>query len=111
MPATSQRAEGLERESWTAWWRDDGDAAIAAREAAFAAYRERGDALGAARMATWLAADELDFRGAAPVAVEAEMPEARVIQHELDHLDGVLTLDRTSKDQRRAALRELRNRR
>ena len=68
MPATSQRAEGLERESWTAWWRDDGDAAIAAREAAFTAYRERGDALGAARMATWLAADELDFRGAAPAA-------------------------------------------
>jgi DNA-binding CsgD family transcriptional regulator len=68
MPATSQRAEGLERESWSAWWRDDGDAAIAAREAAFAAYRERGDDLGAARMATWLAADEADFRGAAPVA-------------------------------------------
>jgi peptide deformylase len=46
-----------------------------------------------------------------PVVIEAEMPEARVLQHELDHLDGVLTLDRTSKDQRRAALRELRNRR
>ena len=46
-----------------------------------------------------------------PVVIEAEMPEARVLQHELDHLDGVLTLDRTTKDQRRAALRELRNRR
>ena len=46
-----------------------------------------------------------------PVVIEAEMPEARVLQHELDHLDGVLTLDRTSKEQRRAALRELRNRR
>jgi peptide deformylase len=45
-----------------------------------------------------------------PVVVEAEMPEARVLQHELDHLDGVLTLDRTSKEQRRAALRELRRR-
>jgi peptide deformylase len=45
-----------------------------------------------------------------PVVIEAEMPEARVLQHELDHLDGVLTLDRTSKDQRRAALRELRRR-
>jgi peptide deformylase len=45
-----------------------------------------------------------------PVEIDAEMPEARVLQHELDHLDGVLTLDRTTKEQRRAALRELRNR-
>ena len=45
-----------------------------------------------------------------PVVIEAEMPEARVLQHELDHLDGVLTLDRTSKAQRRDALRELRRR-
>jgi peptide deformylase len=44
------------------------------------------------------------------VAIEAVMPEARVIQHELDHLDGVLTLDRTSPEQRKAALRELRMR-
>ena len=51
----------------------------------------------------------LDEDGA-PVAVEAEMPEARVIQHELDHLDGVLTLDRTTPEQRKAALRELRMR-
>ncbi len=43
-----------------------------------------------------------------PVVIEAEMPEARVIQHELDHLDGVLTLDRTTPEQRKAALRELR---
>jgi peptide deformylase len=45
-----------------------------------------------------------------PVVIEAEMPEARVLQHELDHLDGVLTLDRTSPEQRKAALRELRSR-
>jgi peptide deformylase len=45
-----------------------------------------------------------------PVVIDAEMPEARVLQHELDHLDGVLTLDRTSKEQRRVALRELRRR-
>ena len=43
-----------------------------------------------------------------PVEIEAEMPEARVLQHELDHLDGVLTLDRTTTEQRREALRELR---
>ena len=38
------------------------------------------------------------------------MPEARVLQHELDHLDGVLTLDRAAPGDRRAALRELRRR-
>ena len=51
----------------------------------------------------------LDEHGA-EVVIEAEMPEARVLQHELDHLDGVLTLDRTTKAQRREALRELRRR-
>jgi peptide deformylase len=45
-----------------------------------------------------------------PVVIDAEMPEARVLQHELDHLDGVLTLDRTTNEQRREALRELRRR-
>jgi peptide deformylase len=40
--------------------------------------------------------------------VEASGLEARVIQHELDHLDGVLILDRTSKQQRREALRAMR---
>src|SRR4051794_5618570 len=33
---------------------------------------------------------------------------ARVIQHEIDHLDGVLILDRTTKEQRRGAMRALR---
>jgi peptide deformylase len=37
--------------------------------------------------------------------VEASGLEARVIQHEIDHLDGVLILDRTSRDQRREAMR------
>ena len=41
-------------------------------------------------------------------AVEASGLEARVIQHEMDHLDGVLILDRTSRDQRREAMRALR---
>ena len=40
--------------------------------------------------------------------VEASGLEARVIQHELDHLDGVLILDRTSRDQRREAMKALR---
>jgi peptide deformylase len=34
---------------------------------------------------------------------------ARVIQHELDHLDGVLILDRTAPEQRREALKALRD--
>jgi peptide deformylase len=42
------------------------------------------------------------------ILVEASGLEARVIQHEIDHLDGVLILDRTSRDQRKAALRTLR---
>ena len=41
-------------------------------------------------------------------SVEASGLEARVIQHEIDHLDGVLILDRTSRDQRREAMRALR---
>jgi len=40
--------------------------------------------------------------------VEASGLEARVIQHELDHLDGVLILDRTDREERKRALRELR---
>jgi peptide deformylase len=48
-----------------------------------------------------------DERGE-PRSVEASGLEARVIQHEMDHLDGVLILDRTSRDERKRALRELR---
>jgi peptide deformylase len=42
------------------------------------------------------------------LVVEASGLEARVIQHEMDHLDGVLILDRTPRDQRKAAMRILR---
>ncbi|MEA2252779.1 MAG: peptide deformylase [Solirubrobacteraceae bacterium] len=45
-----------------------------------------------------------------PIVVEASGLEARVIQHEIDHLDGVLILDRTSRDQRKEAMRALRER-
>jgi peptide deformylase len=48
-----------------------------------------------------------DERGA-PLVVEASGLEARVIQHEVDHLDGVLILDRTSRDQRKQAMRAMR---
>ncbi|WP_228430475.1 peptide deformylase [Baekduia soli] len=42
------------------------------------------------------------------ILVEASGLEARVIQHELDHLDGVLILDRTPRDQRKEGMRALR---
>jgi peptide deformylase len=43
-----------------------------------------------------------------PIVIEAAGLEARVLQHEFDHLDGVLILDRTVREQRKAALRALR---
>jgi len=46
--------------------------------------------------------------GGEPITIEAAGLEARVLQHEIDHLDGVLILDRTVRDQRKAALRALR---
>ena len=42
------------------------------------------------------------------MVIEATGLEARVIQHEIDHLDGVLILDRCPKDQRKEAMRALR---
>lgn len=49
----------------------------------------------------------LDLEGD-EVTIEASGLEARVIQHEIDHLDGVLILDRAPRDQRKGALRALR---
>ncbi len=49
----------------------------------------------------------LDERGD-PLVVEASGLEARVIQHEIDHLDGVLILERTTREQRKEAIRALR---
>ena len=42
--------------------------------------------------------------------LELEDPDARVVQHELDHLDGVLMLERTDPESRRDALATLRRR-
>ena len=44
------------------------------------------------------------------IVIEASGLEARVLQHEMDHLDGVLILDRTTRDQRKEAMRTLRER-
>jgi peptide deformylase len=43
-----------------------------------------------------------------PLVIEASGLEARVIQHEIDHLDGVLILDRIPRSARKDAMRELR---
>jgi peptide deformylase len=45
-----------------------------------------------------------------PVDYRADGLQARVIQHEYDHLEGVLIVDRTTRSARAAALRELRDR-
>ncbi len=42
------------------------------------------------------------------IVVEAEGLEARIIQHEVDHLDGILILDRISREQRKQAMRAMR---
>jgi peptide deformylase len=44
----------------------------------------------------------------AEIEIEASGLEARVLQHEIDHLDGVLIVDRTTREQRKGALRALR---
>ena len=46
----------------------------------------------------------------APLRIEASGLLARIFQHEIDHLDGVLILDRTDRESRKAAMRELRER-
>src|SRR5918996_274897 len=49
----------------------------------------------------------VDERGT-PLMIEASGLEARVIQHEIDHLDGILILDRTTREQRKQAMRDMR---
>jgi peptide deformylase len=44
------------------------------------------------------------------VVIEGDELLGRLFQHEIDHLDGVLLLDRLDTDTRRQALRELRER-
>ncbi|HST16118.1 MAG TPA: peptide deformylase [Gaiellaceae bacterium] len=56
-----------------------------------------------------LVVEGLDLDGK-PVRLELEGYAARVVQHELDHLDGVLIIDRTDDEHRKDALRILRPR-
>ena len=59
--------------------------------------------------ATKVALEARDVSGE-PVSLELEGYPARVVQHELDHLDGRLMLDRTDDESKREALRALRPR-
>jgi DNA-binding NarL/FixJ family response regulator len=67
--AAADAPDAYEGLSWAAWWLDDAATVFSARESAYRLYRKTGDRTSAARMATWLAADELDFRGSPAVAV------------------------------------------
>ena len=44
------------------------------------------------------------------LSIDGDEMLARLLQHEIDHLDGILLLERLDPDQRKQALRELRNR-
>jgi peptide deformylase len=57
--------------------------------------------------ATTVTIEGVDTKGE-PVSLELTPPSSRVVQHELDHLDGVLIIDRTDSESRRAALARLR---
>jgi peptide deformylase len=57
--------------------------------------------------AWWARVEGRDLAGD-PVSVEGEELLARCLQHEVDHLDGRLYLDRLERRHRKAALREVR---
>lgn len=60
--------EALEGVGLAAWWLDDAEATLDARDRAFRLYRQRGDAVAAARVAAALAWDSVLFGGRAAVA-------------------------------------------
>jgi peptide deformylase len=65
------------------------------------------DVLVPVERATSVTIEGFDAKGES-VTLELELPSSRVVQHELDHLDGVLIIDRTDDESRRAALARLR---
>ena len=44
-----------------------------------------------------------------PITVEGREFLARALQHETDHIDGIVFIDRLSKSDRKAAMKEIRN--
>ena len=81
--AACETAEELEGFSWAAWWLDDVEACLDARERAFRAYRDAGDCRGAARMALWLSDDHVEFRGEEAIA-NGWLQRARTLLAEQD---------------------------
>ena len=65
------------------------------------------DVLVPVERATSVTIEAFDAKGK-PVTLELQLPSSRIVQHELDHLDGVLIIDRTDDESRRAALARLR---
>jgi peptide deformylase len=61
------------------------------------------------KRATTVVARGLDLDGR-PVEIRGEGLLARILQHETDHVDGVLYLDRLSEEHRRSAMQQLRER-
>ena len=59
------------------------------------------------RRALRVVANGFDMHGE-PVRIEGSELLARAIQHETDHLDGVLFIDRLDREARRAAMKEIR---
>lgn len=57
------------------------------------------DLYGDVRRSKKIIVKAIDVRGK-PIEFEARGLEARVIQHEVDHLDGILFVDRLGKDKR-----------
>jgi peptide deformylase len=53
--------------------------------------------------ATRITCEALTLAGK-PIRIEAEGFHARLLQHETDHLDGILTIDRATPEDRKAAL-------
>ena len=74
--------------------------------------RRGGLPVAAGRPRAGRARDARHARGQGPdgddVRFELEGMRARVVQHELDHLDGVLIIDRTDDEHRKEALGKLR---
>lgn len=61
------------------------------------------------RRAEYAKAEGIDLEGK-PITIEGHGIMGRMIQHECDHLDGHVYLDRLEKEQRREAMREMRKR-
>lgn len=57
------------------------------------------------KRATRIVVEALDLKGRT-IKIEAEDMMARVLQHEIDHLEGTTILERTGKEDRRRAIRE-----